>query len=156
MQGAGLPQAKAGLRAFWLQETIFLKPGKSMFSMGSRAYLLSIIRRGAARKKIKGAGAPFFGSKVVVVKLYGAFTECVSVAVFAAPLAIFLEADAEDVCFWVAGDFPALPVLVSEVPDEAASLEAHAFGGVGAHCVHGADFDGLVANVAHDLKGAHV
>jgi hypothetical protein len=64
MQGAGLPQAKAGLRAFWLQETIFLKPEKSMFSMGSRAYLLSILRRGVARKKIKGAGAPFLIQKL--------------------------------------------------------------------------------------------
>ena len=74
----------------------------------------------------------------------------------AAPLAILLQPDAGDAGFWVAGDGPLLLVLVGEVAQEAARLEAHVFSWVGALCVHGADFDGAVADAAHDLEGVYV
>ena len=95
-------------------------------------------------------------SEVVIVKLAGLHGQDEALAVLAAPLAILLQADAGDAGFRVAGDGPLLLVLVSEMANEAARLEAHVFSRVGAFCVHGADFDGAVADAAHDFVGVYV
>jgi hypothetical protein len=96
------------------------------------------------------------GLEIVIVKLDWLHGQNIAFTVLAAPLAIFLQADADHAGFWTASDGPFLFVLVGEVTHEAAGLKAHVFAGVGAHSVHFADFDGAITDAAHNLEGVYV